>query len=262
MRAERQHRGRGARETYVPYIQVRRGDFASQGRSHIFPSPFFKRQHHLLSDLELHTLWMLQTEMPWDIREQYPLQWYGSNDSFSEIAPYAQGSVEIAKQLGIKHPAFGKDDPMRMTTDLVAQRRDGTWTAHHVKYEADLDHPRNKELRAIEEAYWTARYIPFIVVTEKHVNSNVISNLAMALNYNAEKLVPVARHWVNDLIDLASQHPMNAVTQKLAERYGGDVYTHANVIKYGIATGAIKLDLTKGQLRWSSVWPAVESRLP
>ena len=28
-------------------------------------------------------LWHLQTETPWDIREQFPLQWYGSTDNFS-----------------------------------------------------------------------------------------------------------------------------------------------------------------------------------
>ena len=67
-RAERQQRGTQHGEDYRAYIQVRRGDFSSRGRSHYVLSALMDRHHDLLSDLELHTLWHLQRLNPRDIR--------------------------------------------------------------------------------------------------------------------------------------------------------------------------------------------------
>ena len=260
MRAEKQHRGGGERETYVPYIQVARGEFASRGRSHLFPSPFFRRHHHLLSDLELHVLWGLNLMAPWDVREQFPLLWKGSDDSFHSRAPYALGTVEIAENLGIKHPSFSKAEPKRMTTDFVVHSSNGHWGAVHVKHERDLDEKRNTELRTIEEAYWAERGIPLQVVTEQDMDKGVIANISMALTYDQKLLRPVSDQWLEDLIDLAKLYPMNRVTNELRRRHGGDASVHTSLIKYAVATGVVALDLSHGQLIWSEKWPEINVR--
>jgi hypothetical protein len=261
-RAERERRGRGARQTYVPYIQVKRGEFSSRGRSHIFTSPFFRRSHHLLSDLELHTLLRLMAQTPLDIREQFPLDWNGSRSGFSRASAYAPGTVEIAAALGFKHPAFSKRDPMRMTTDLLVQRRDGRWTAYHVKYEADLADERTSELRAIERVYWRERCVEFKVATEQDVNRVAIENLTMAHSYDREAMVRVGDAWFEPLVKAARSHSMQQVTHILANEFGGSPTMHANTIKFGIATGVLQLDLGKGQLDWTEVWPAIKVKLP
>jgi hypothetical protein len=260
-RAERQKRGAGERETYTPYIQVTRGDFASRGRSHIVPSPFFKRHHHVLSDLELHILWTIQLQTPWDIREQFPLQWNGSGDWFERKAPFARGTVEIAKELGIRHPQFSKEDPKRMTTDFVVQFRNGAWCAFHVKYESDLDKERNIELRTIEDAYWADRGIPLKIVTEQQIDRTVIANVAMAMTYDADSLSPISKCWLKDLACLSADIPMNKVAEILSNRHDRHAGFHINLIKFAIATGLISLDMSVGQLVWSKVWPKLTIRM-
>jgi hypothetical protein len=259
-RAERQKRGRGACASYVPYIQVRRGEFGSRGRSHIFPSPFYKRSHHLLSDLELHTLWLVLSSTPRDVREQFPLEWTYGRDNFNAGRPYALGTVEIASELGYKHPNFSKNDPMRMTTDLLVHHRDGEWAAYHVKYEADLGDPRNTELRKIEEAYWRERQVRFEVITEAHVSRTAISSLAMAHTFDRDSLFLVSRPWAETLVTSAQEHSMHDVTKILAQRFGRTPSAHGNVVKYAIATGVFHLDLTFRQLDWFDVWPAISIR--
>lgn len=258
-RAERERRGRGARDTYVPYIQVRRGDFTSRGRSHIFPSPFFRRSHHLLSDLELHVLWAVFTTTPLDVREQFPLEWSELRESFSPAGPYTPGTLQIADELGVKHPEFGRSDPMRMTTDLLVQHQSGDWTAVHVKHSDELEDKRKTELRAIEQNYWRQRGVAFKVMTEKQINRTAMSNLAMAHSYDPGHLLRATRLWVRTVIQAARSMEMRLVTQALAARFGGSATAHANLIKYAIATGVLHLDLTREQLDWSTVWPEIRT---
>lgn len=255
-RAEREKRGRGERETYSPYIRVARGEFTSHGRSHQFPSPFFDRHHQLLSDLELHVLWTLQLLTPNDIREQFPLQWHSSvEDPFWERAPYAPGTVEIAKDRGIKHPIFSLSEPRRMTTDFVVELQSGEWVAIHVKYEKDLLEPRNREKFEIEKAYWNERCIPVQVIHEKNIEKQTVSNLAMALTYKKEFLKPITGDWLSDVVKFSELNSMNDVAEKLTLIHGKTENHQKHMIKYSIATGLLRLDLSKRQLRWNESWP-------
>lgn len=199
-------------------------------------------------------------QTPWDIREQFPLQWNGSNDWFERVAPHARGTVEVAKSLGIKHPQFSTNDFKRMTTDFVVQFRNGSWCAFHVKYEHDLDEPRNIELRTIEDAYWAERGIPLMVITEKNINRAVIANLAMMMTYDHATLASINARWLGDLAIFSAKYPMDQVVDLLSDRHGGNRCHHANLTKFAVATGLVRLDMSGGQLDWTAVWPQITIR--
>src|SRR5471030_87113 len=171
--------GRGASiyEHYIPWHRVSRSDPASIGRSHL--QVWQGRQRELLSDIEWVTFFfcsMLADVV--DIREQFPLN---RKQSTHELAAYGQGllyasefcgTIEIAKELGVKHPKifFGGDSiEWVMTTDLLLTLKtsDGKLQllAVAVKPDSAKNKPRTQELLDIERTYWEKRGVQWLLIT-------------------------------------------------------------------------------------------------
>jgi hypothetical protein len=162
----REGRGSGQGTTYVPWIKIT--DFSSRGLVHRVPGLRSRRMHHLLSNLEVANF--IINEWPdrtLDLREQWPL------------LPVEE-TVEIAAQLGVKHPA----DPISrrlavMTTDLVLTVDAGFSTLLrpiNCKYIADLT-GRALEKIEIERRYWKIRSCELSVVTEREIPHALLKNL-------------------------------------------------------------------------------------
>lgn len=99
-------RGQGTGKDYTPFIQAHDNKVASEGWLTRHVGWKTKRIHHTLSSHERKYLYYLEwLDEVVDIREQFPM------------LPISK-TVEIAKQLGIKH-ALLEGVPVVMTTDFV-----------------------------------------------------------------------------------------------------------------------------------------------
>jgi hypothetical protein len=112
-----------------------------------------------------------------DVREQHKLS---LESGPSDLGLYdvrlggqsCEGTIEIAKRLGFKHPRVSGDGISTewvMTTDqvLVTQKQSGHLQLLAVSYKPDSQvlTRRKRELLAIEKAYWDARAVPWILIT-------------------------------------------------------------------------------------------------
>lgn len=255
-RAERQQRGTQHGADYRAYIQVRRGDFSSRGRSHYVLSALIDRHHDVLSDLELHTLWHLQRLNPVDVREGMPLLFEGVEPEFA-WSEHVLGTLAIAKVLGFPHPAHNSQEPKRMTTDFLVTLHGGTRVAVHVKYEKDLDDRRNKELRAIEESYWLRRRVRFLVITEADLNRTAIGNLGMFASFDKADVNDITVEWLAWIAMAARSLPMSTVLRAVSSHQGVPYVALVNQVKYAALCGLLIFDLTQGVLDWNTVWPSM-----
>lgn len=174
-RFAQQGRGLGTFDDYTAWHQVSRGDPASRGRSHI--QLWNGRQHDYLSDGEW-IVGLFATMVPGllDIRTQFPLSLEPgrhelaaySADFFNTWAP---GTRELARRLGIPHPAVRQHSEKAdwvPTTDLlltVQTKRGPRLLAITDKPNDEWKNPRPRELFAIEQAYWTAREVDWLLIT-------------------------------------------------------------------------------------------------
>jgi hypothetical protein len=111
-----------------------------------------------------------------DIRAQFPLS---LEPCRHELAAYsadflnawAPGTRELAQRLGIKHPVVRQQSEMAdwvLTTDLLltVQAQQGPMLlAITYKPNGEWKSPRQRELFAIEQAYWTSREIDWLLIT-------------------------------------------------------------------------------------------------
>jgi hypothetical protein len=168
---ERRHkegRGKGVLGAYIPWLKIQ--DVASRGLVTRIRGIKTGRVHHLLSRLELFCFYCFDwSDEVDDIREQFPLD-------LSE-------TLEIAKDLGIRHPAHPVTrEPIVMTTDFVVTRRKGHGfgpddVAVNVKYAKDLDKARTLQKLEIERVYWSRRGIKWVVITEQNIDPVLIKNV-------------------------------------------------------------------------------------
>lgn len=290
-------RGDGFFAAYKPWIQVTRQDHGSHGYSHQTPSPFTGRPHHFLSNLEKNGF---RTAMAHpgviDAREQFPI-WPASHpsplellhqhlgetketDSISTVA----GSLEIARNLHIKHETFvGIGHPYIYTTDLLLTvrlpRRSSKLVAIAFKTSAELrggkkdEGPPKKATRIkrrksvfrklrLERAYWRNQGIPWVLVTEKQLNPNVISNLEFghsswqqyAPNEFQLQCLPKLRAQLRrSRVDQTCCHLLQAFSTKTGISFEETV----RLFKLGLIIGGLPIDLGQqislaGPIPWLS----------
>jgi hypothetical protein len=130
------------------------------------------RQVHCLSQSEALWYYVLR----WrddiaDIREQYPL------DNIQ--------TTMIAEQLGFRHP--GKKDHV-MTTDFLATKTDGSYTAYSVKPDKRLSE-RTLQLLCIEKIYWKNNDVPFQMLFKDEVNMILANNIRLVTEFYDESKV-------------------------------------------------------------------------
>ncbi|WP_051610198.1 heteromeric transposase endonuclease subunit TnsA [Terasakiella pusilla] len=163
-RLQKEKRGQGFGKNYKPFLTVR--DVPSKGRVHRRPALTHNRVVHLLSDLELAAFLLFDWQsVVTDIREQFPLN--------------PESTIDIAKRLGIKHPAY-KGVLQVMSTDLLVdfeQNGQHSSQAISVKYAQDLDNARTIEKLELERRFWEGEGIDWFVFTEHEVPKTTINNI-------------------------------------------------------------------------------------
>lgn len=168
----KQLRGMGTGEgaEYIPYITT--SEFNSRGTKSVITDWKTGRQVHRLSQSEALWYYVLR----WrddiaDIREQYPL------DNIQ--------TTMIAEQLGFRHP--GKKDHV-MTTDFLATKTDGSYTAYSVKPDKRLSE-RTLQLLCIEKIYWKNNDVPFQMLFKDEVNMILANNIRLVTEFYDESKV-------------------------------------------------------------------------
>lgn len=257
IRAIREGRGQGRGELYRAFIQIRRNDFSSQGRSHYWPSAIMARLHDLLSDLERAALLRIQLLNPIDIREQYPLSLHGVEPEFEDEFPDALGTVEIAAAQNVRHPRLSAEDARVMTTDLLVDAPTGQRLAVYVKYSKDLLNERKQQLFAIERRYWHERGTQIKVFTEKDVNKTELGNLLMFASATLVDRSSTTLPFLQRVAANAMHRSMKDVLIDLACQEGVPYAALVDRVKWACATGRLRLDLNARRLIWSDVWRAM-----
>jgi hypothetical protein len=253
----REGRGEGTYEDYVGWHRVTRGDPASSGRSHIFT--WKNRQRDLLSDGELGQQ-LFATMLPNldDSLEQYelsptpcmhPLAAYGEGD----LTTLFPGTVELAKELGIKHPKLsekGKTIPWHLSTDLllVFKSANGKRQVLALAYKPDdwKSKRRTCELLSLEREYWERRGIQWLLITPKLSDVLVVLTLRRISCWALADEVPVElRHLATRI---ALEHPNDSLTTVLEkiQMPAGSMELAQNALWQAVWNGELPIDLTRG----------------
>ncbi|MCI0614042.1 TnsA endonuclease N-terminal domain-containing protein [bacterium] len=163
----KQGRGQGFGIDHIPWMKI--NQFGSIGRSHKVPGIKIPRAYHMQSDLE---------------EKHFLISEYNSGveDLCEQVALLpVEKTVEIAEQLGIRHPVYrGTKIPIVMTTDLILVAVDGATPkifARNVKYSKDLNNPRTIEKLRIERMFWLLNGDEFAIVTEHEISDTLYQNI-------------------------------------------------------------------------------------
>ncbi|EPW8573959.1 TnsA endonuclease N-terminal domain-containing protein [Morganella morganii] len=137
----------------------------STGRSQRIYSHLTGRIHHVLSDLEFAVFLLLDHSAAiTDIREQFPLN--------------RDDTLNISKEGQLWHPSQGGVN-LVMSSDFLVNSSSKIQPkfAIQAKYTKDLKDPRTVEKLEIERRYWLLKKIPWFLVTEKEIDSVIVSNI-------------------------------------------------------------------------------------
>lgn len=156
----REGRGTGTGADYKPWIKIR--EVNSLGTASTVMDYKTGRPVELLSQGEVYYYYILRwDDTVEDIREQFPLE--------------LDRTLEIADQLGIKHP---HNRSTRMTTDLLVTRTNGTLEAYSIKTDRSvLEKEREREKLFLEKLYWESKGIPFHICLKEDVNLVYVQNI-------------------------------------------------------------------------------------
>lgn len=158
-------RGKGTGASYDPWLHVQ--DVATDGRAWRIKGWKTGRDHHLLSDHE-HDYYLIAhwSQKVVDIREQFPLP--------------LETTLEIAKKIGIPHPADRRKNPVVMTTDFlvtVSTPAGNVDWARAIKPSSQLQKQRVIEKLEIERIYWQTNNISWGIVTEREMPMVLVKNI-------------------------------------------------------------------------------------
>jgi TnsA endonuclease N terminal/TnsA endonuclease C terminal len=238
---EKEGRGQGRGADYKPLLQIQ--DVASIGLATRINGWHTRRNHHFLSKLEF----MFFLTLEWspaviDIREQFPLD--------------REVTMELAKQLGIKHPADPKTKvPIVMSTDFVVTTSRGDELvdlARCVKYEKDLGSTRVLEKLEIERAYHQIKKTDWGIVTEHEIDPRLTENVKWVHPYrHPDSLQPLSPDMVKRIKKvltprvLESQKPLRNITNECDDLLGLEPGSSLLVVRHLIANQVWQIDMTK-----------------
>jgi hypothetical protein len=189
-----QARGRGTFGNYQPWHQNTRSDPASRGRAHLVNCSLTSRLHHLLSDGELLMFgFALMVPNLIDIREQFMLSLASHYSALSEYSIYEeaflnQGTIDICDELGIQHPKVGKGekrDYWRLSTDflLTLKNSNNQYSLIAAAYKSleDLNSARKRALLRIEQKYWEAENVIWLLISPHQYSKAVAATVKSVL---------------------------------------------------------------------------------
>jgi len=256
-RFRRIERGTGVFDNYIPWHRVSRSDPASYGQSHLIK--WNKRHIELLSNEEL-TTFCFATRLiksQDDIREQLPLS---LNDAPHELAAYDvrfgtkhyPGTLQIADELGIKHPMTygdGLSAEWVMSTDQLLMIKGKHGNPELLALSTKDKNPltkRKKALLKIEQTYWQRRGVQWLLITPHLYHPLVKATLHRTWPWALHNLVS------EDLLVLAADaihrwhgHSLTFLLNKLAEDIG-HYTTGQHALWQSIWSGRVPVDLRRG----------------
>ena len=240
-RRQSEGRGQGKGKDYKPWLMIH--DVPSLGLATRMKSPLNGRTYHLMSQLEADWLYAFHA-LPalCDVREQFPL--------FD-----LEETLEIASNLCVSHPADpGTKEPCVVTTDFVLNFKNGpnqTEMAIAVKPSAELSSLRILEKLEIERCYWSARNVPWQILTEKELPRAIVKNLrwiyphidlVQAGTFTAAEVVRIRSALEHDLE--SGRQSLVDVTTACDDRLGLKPGAALCVARHLIGIGAWPIDLT------------------
>ena len=256
-RFEKQGRGEGTYGDFFPWHCVTRGDPSSLGRSHLLM--WHGRLRELLSDGELGTQ-LFATMLPDidDCLEQLDLD---TEDGPHVLVRYQDhdplrlypGTVQLAKQLGIKHPIVrdrSEQALWRPTTDLLLIRRNGAGKrfAQAIAFKPDdcAQSRRKRELLSLEREFWTVRAVQWLLITPKLSDPRVVLTLRRIGAWALAE--PAAQDAKRTVIDLAYELPGRTVTRVLEQATSilGSMDLAQRALWQSVWFGELPIDLRRG----------------
>ncbi len=247
-RFQNQERGTGTHEHYAPWHQVSRGDPASGGRSHLVA--WRGRLRHFLSDGELDEQ-LFATMLPdlFDALEQHPLSVNSARHPLTaytkpaEPTPDFPGTLQIAEQLGIKHPlcrGSGQTSRWTLSTDLLLVFKDnkGTHTMLALAFKPKnwAEKRRTTELLTVEREYWIARGVEWLLISPTLYDQ--AAGLFLRRTACWALVDPVEAWLLDHAAQIATNHPTDSVTSLL------ELVSSSAAIDISIAQRAL----------WQAVW--------
>lgn len=234
-RLQKEKRGQGFGKHYKPFLTVR--DVPSKGRVHRRPALTHNRVVHLLSDLELAAFLLFDWQPSvTDIREQFPLN--------------PEATIDIAKRLGIKHPAYQGVHQV-MTTDLLVDfliEGQHSCQAISVKYAEDLEDERTIEKQELERRYWENEGIDWFIFTEHEVPAITIKNIRwLAPHMHSYDIQDMERVRVFERIakalDASAEEKLPVPLKELDETYELTSGSHLQFFRHLAAQNAFQWDI-------------------
>ncbi len=239
-RYRQEKRGQGEGKNYIPWLKIQ--DFSSQGRSHRIPGWKTGRIHHLLSDQEKRTFYLLEwSDAVIDIREQYPLL-------DLDLA------MKIADEMKIKYPENSKNKtPYVLTTDfMITIERDEKTVqiARTVKSTQDLEKRRTVEKLELERRYYQSQNIDWGIITEKGISKILASNIEwvhqnyhLAPTTNIELMASILKERL-----LAQKTTITKITTALDREMNLEAGTALSLFKHLIARKEIMVDMFNSKI--------------
>ncbi|MBO9687096.1 MAG: Tn7 transposase TnsA N-terminal domain-containing protein [Mitsuaria chitosanitabida] len=251
-----QGRGEGTFGDFSAWHQVTRGDPASSGRSRLLR--WRGRLTNLLSNQEMDGM-LFCSMLPGllDVREQvrlalehdsHPLRAY----TLIGTAGSYPGTQALAKALGIKHPVVngeGRSAPWVMSTDLVLtlSKPGGGIELLAVSIKPKLEGlaKRSLDLLRLEQEYWQARGVPWLLITrevfEKQVGLSLRRKVAWGLGPTAlEAHRNFAAQLVRDLPFASETEIVHALS-----RHVGNADVAQRALWQAIWRGHLPIDLRR-----------------
>lgn len=164
----KEKRGTGKGKDYKPWILTR--EYSGQGTCYNPIDWKTGRQMQLLTTGEYYYWYLYRwNDHVADIREHYPL--------------HINETIKLAEMLGLSHPAKGSDF-IHMTTDLLLTLTDGTEKAISVKDNRNaLDDIKQLVYLYIEMKYWQMHDVPFEIVFREDIDSTLVNNVRLSVDY-------------------------------------------------------------------------------
>jgi len=253
-------RGIGRDNDYEPWHQVTRSDPSSRGRSHLTILPGAHRYTHTLSDNEQHSLlFILMLPNVRDILEQLPL---AREEAVHELSRYVAsycasrfpGTLQIAGELGIKHPTVRKGSDREAwvsTTDFfILFEVDGRHSVLCVadKLAGDMRNKRTMQLMKLEREYWQRRNVDWLLLTPELYDRRV----ALTLSRTAAWALDANRSSQNDrrncsqIAKSMQGYPLQMLWAELHLELGLDLEHAQRAFWQSVWRGETPLDLRRG----------------
>ncbi|WP_199155786.1 TnsA endonuclease N-terminal domain-containing protein [Chromobacterium sp. ASV23] len=194
-----------------------------------------------------------------DLREQFPLSLKTAQHEINEYDPKANlaglpGTQDIASNLGYKHPKVtgegkGHSAPWVMSTDflLTLKHADRTPELLAIAYKKtkELNKPRTKELLAIEQAYWQARKIQWLLITPEQFDKRIGLTLRRAAPWALGEQVP--QNLLLKIADIVKAQPEQSLTSTLQSLCAvtGEMDLAQRALWQAVCLGYLPIDLTR-----------------